>query len=239
VFQKLTSKIALAFLTDYPTPQSAAHLGEGRMHQFCRRHAYRGEASGRTPQAASGRSSGRDPDRRRDPCRDRRRVRRPDTRPEHPDRPPRGRHRRSARRASQGGPAREPSTRWHGQPGPAHRRGRSPTRPLPRSRTGRRHLWCRTHHPGIRQDPHRRVPLRGQQASAGCDHRLRRQLPALIGVGGAPLQPGPCPGSPPPSRRTDRRPRMAPHHLGVLAHQHRLRPLTTPRGTARSNDDLT
>jgi transposase len=42
VFQKLTSKIALAFLTDYPTPQSAAHLGEGRMHQFCRRHAYRG-----------------------------------------------------------------------------------------------------------------------------------------------------------------------------------------------------
>jgi transposase len=42
VFQKLTSKIALAFLTDYPTPQAAAHLGEGRMHQFCRRHAYRG-----------------------------------------------------------------------------------------------------------------------------------------------------------------------------------------------------
>lgn len=42
LFQKLTSKIALAFLTDYPTPQSAAHLGEGRMRQFCRRHAYRG-----------------------------------------------------------------------------------------------------------------------------------------------------------------------------------------------------
>ena len=31
VFQKLTSPIALAFLTDYPTPQSAALLGEGRM----------------------------------------------------------------------------------------------------------------------------------------------------------------------------------------------------------------
>jgi transposase len=42
VFQKLISKIALAFLTDYPTPQSAAHLGEARMRQFCRRHAYRG-----------------------------------------------------------------------------------------------------------------------------------------------------------------------------------------------------
>ncbi len=45
VFQKLTSRIALAFLTDYPTPQSAAHLGEGRMGQFCRRHAYRGGKS--------------------------------------------------------------------------------------------------------------------------------------------------------------------------------------------------
>ncbi len=42
LFQKLTSKITLAFLTDYPTPPAAAHLGEGRMGQFCRRHAYRG-----------------------------------------------------------------------------------------------------------------------------------------------------------------------------------------------------
>lgn len=45
VFQKLTSQIALAFLTDYPTPQAAALLGEGRMRQFCRRHAYRGGKS--------------------------------------------------------------------------------------------------------------------------------------------------------------------------------------------------
>ena len=42
MFQKLISQIALAFLTDYPTPQSAALLKEGRMSQFCRRHAYRG-----------------------------------------------------------------------------------------------------------------------------------------------------------------------------------------------------
>jgi hypothetical protein len=34
VFQKLTSQVALAFLADYPTPQSAALLGEGRMRQF-------------------------------------------------------------------------------------------------------------------------------------------------------------------------------------------------------------
>lgn len=45
VFQKLTSPIALAFLTDYPTPQTAALLGEGRMGQFCRRHSYRGGKS--------------------------------------------------------------------------------------------------------------------------------------------------------------------------------------------------
>lgn len=52
VFQKLISPIALAFLTDYPTPESAAHLGEGRMSQFCRRHAYRG---GKSPAVLLGR----------------------------------------------------------------------------------------------------------------------------------------------------------------------------------------
>src|SRR5665811_1126766 len=42
VFQQLTSQVALALLTDYPTPQSAALLAEGRMRQFCHRHSYRG-----------------------------------------------------------------------------------------------------------------------------------------------------------------------------------------------------
>ncbi len=53
VFQKLTSQIALAFLTDYPTtPQSAAQLGEGRMARFYRRHSYRG---GKSPAELVGR----------------------------------------------------------------------------------------------------------------------------------------------------------------------------------------
>jgi len=52
VFQKLISHISLAFLTDYPTPQSAALLGVGRMSQFCRRHAYRG---GKSPNELLGR----------------------------------------------------------------------------------------------------------------------------------------------------------------------------------------
>lgn len=45
LFQSLASPIALAFLTDYPTPHSAAHLGEARMAGFCRRHSYRGGKS--------------------------------------------------------------------------------------------------------------------------------------------------------------------------------------------------
>ena len=46
IFSRLGSAIALAFLDDYPTPESAARLGEGRLAMFCRRHSYRG---GRTP----------------------------------------------------------------------------------------------------------------------------------------------------------------------------------------------
>jgi transposase len=46
VFFRLASPIALAFLTDYPTPQAAARLGQARMASFCRRHSYRG---GKTP----------------------------------------------------------------------------------------------------------------------------------------------------------------------------------------------
>jgi len=46
LFYRLGSQIALAFLTDYPTPEAAARLGEARMASFLRRHAYRG---GKTP----------------------------------------------------------------------------------------------------------------------------------------------------------------------------------------------
>jgi transposase len=42
MFCKLASDVALAFLADYPTPQSAARLGQARLAAFCRRHAYRG-----------------------------------------------------------------------------------------------------------------------------------------------------------------------------------------------------
>ncbi|HUG84620.1 MAG TPA: IS110 family transposase [Euzebya sp.] len=47
VFADVESPIALAFLTRYPTPASAARLGEKRMAAFCTKHGY----SGRRPAA--------------------------------------------------------------------------------------------------------------------------------------------------------------------------------------------
>lgn len=45
IFYRLDSDIALAFLERYPTPEAAAHLGQGRLAAFLKRHAY----SGRKP----------------------------------------------------------------------------------------------------------------------------------------------------------------------------------------------
>jgi len=47
IFARLDSPIALAFLEDYPTPSSAARLGEARMQMFCRRHSYSGRRTAR------------------------------------------------------------------------------------------------------------------------------------------------------------------------------------------------
>src|SRR5205085_11093215 len=45
LFYSLASGIALAFLTAYPTPQSAARPGQARMAAFLRRNSYRGGKS--------------------------------------------------------------------------------------------------------------------------------------------------------------------------------------------------
>ncbi|MBA3288923.1 MAG: IS110 family transposase [Acidimicrobiia bacterium] len=45
IFGRLDCEIALAFLDDYPTPASAARLGEARLKLFCRRHSYCGRRS--------------------------------------------------------------------------------------------------------------------------------------------------------------------------------------------------
>ena len=45
IFADVTSPIALAFLERYPTPESAAHLGEKRLQRFLDRHRYSGRRS--------------------------------------------------------------------------------------------------------------------------------------------------------------------------------------------------
>jgi len=47
IFADLESKIALEFLTSYPTPASAARLGEKRIAAFCTRHGYSGKRPAR------------------------------------------------------------------------------------------------------------------------------------------------------------------------------------------------
>jgi transposase len=42
IFFRLASKITLAFLTDFPTPQAAAQLDAAALAAFCHRHSYRG-----------------------------------------------------------------------------------------------------------------------------------------------------------------------------------------------------
>lgn len=65
VFARVDSEIALAFLGDYPTPQSATRLGVARMAMFCRRHSYCGRRDPaellRRLQAAPVAASGLDP----------------------------------------------------------------------------------------------------------------------------------------------------------------------------------
>ena len=236
VFQKLISQIALAFLADYPTPQAAALLGEGRMGQFCRRHAYRGGKSARRAPRPAARGAQQRPTRSRR-CAGRvvAGVRRPDPAPQRRDRAARARRRR----------ARSPLTprpRCSRLPRVANvslaqldRRDRPAAGTLRQPRTGSRHVRRRARDACVGQDPHRRFPLRRQQARPGRHHRLRRQLPALLGLGSRALPASPNPRCSPPPRRADRGPRLDPCHLGVLAHRHRLRPVTTPRRTARSN----
>jgi transposase len=45
LFSELDSAISLSFLAEYPTPGSAAHLGERRMERFLPRHGYCGRRS--------------------------------------------------------------------------------------------------------------------------------------------------------------------------------------------------
>ncbi len=244
VFQKLTSQIALAFLSDYPTPQAAALLGERRMGQFCRRHSYRG---GKSPAEFLSRAGRLLPARARS-------------------------HRGSSNQSSMArslrlGCSTPRSPVWNAT-SPARSRLTPKTTLLqtlpPRAATvslaaliaetgpllercdnppEQVAAMCGAAPPVTRASgkspPHRRVPLHRQQACTRRDHQLRRQLPTLLVLGGRRLPTSTCARRPTSSRRPDPRPRMDPSHLGMLDHRQRLRPLATPRRTAPCRSDLT
>ncbi len=233
VFQKLTSPIALAFLADYPTPRSAARLGEGRMRQFCRRHSYRG---GKSPAELVSRLRAAPVS--ADPIADKvleaivraslaqigllnteitdleRQL--ADALAAHP---------KTAL-------LKTPAARGHRQPGRADRRDRAAARTMREPRTGRRHVRRRAGHQGIRQVPQRRFPLHREQASPRRHHQLRRQLPTPLRLGRRLLPTSTGTRRPTPTRHPHPRPRMGAGHLGMLDHRHPLRPLPTPRRTA-------
>src|SRR5215216_3320841 len=96
-----------------------------------------------------------------------------------------------------------------------------------------------TCHACIGQVPHCWVPLRREQARPRRDHRVRRQLTTLLRLGRGLLPASSCSRRPTPPRRADPGPWMGLSALGLLEHQHRLRPVTTPRRTAPSRKDLT
>lgn len=114
VFQKLTSQIALAFLSDYPTPQAAALLGERRMGQFCRRQA---TAAASPRQSSSAGSCQREPARTEDPRISRPWLGRSDWAAQHRDHPSGTRPRQRARGSPQDDLAPDASPCCHGQPG--------------------------------------------------------------------------------------------------------------------------
>ncbi|NYI47812.1 transposase [Nocardioides aromaticivorans] len=240
VFQKLTSQIALAFLSDYPTPQAAALLGERRMGQFCRRHSYRG---GKSP--AEFLSRGRAAPASASPLAPRilesvvhgsvaqiGLLNTEITRLERDLASALAAHPKTTLLQTLPRAATVSLAALIAETGPLLERCDNPEQvaamcgaaPVTRA-SGK--------------SPHRRVPLHRQQACTRRDHQLRRQLPTLLVLGGRRLPTSTCARRPTSSRRPDPRPRMDPSHLGMLDHRQRLRPLATPRRTAPCRSDLT
>jgi Phage integrase, N-terminal SAM-like domain len=99
-----------------------------------------------------------------------------------------------------------PGARRASPPAPPHRRRRFPTRPLQQSRTGRRHLWCRTYHPGHPARPApsssatRPTSQRGLRSPASPTtpgtHPCGRRTATTRPVPGEPATLTPCGSSP-------------------------------------------
>ena len=231
IFADVESPVSLEFLTRYPTPAAAAHLGEKRMAAFCVKHGYSGRRTAAqllarlraAPAGAARRGAHRGAPRR---CaRRRRRPHGPERLGQEPrplgGRPPRGAPgRRDLHVAAKvGSGQRRPGARRVGRLPPSLRRARRRRRP--------RRLHAR--HQGIGQAPGRALPLGVQQAvPQGHDH-LRRQQPARQPLGRENLQRRPRQRQGPPARRARPRPRLDPRDLALLAQPHALQPRQTRR----------
>ena len=90
--------------------------------------------------------------------------------------------------------------------------------------------------PPVRQGRSRLLPLGRGQTTPRRPLRLRRRQPPRQPLGRRPLPPRPRPRPRPPPRRPRPGPRLGRHHLGLLDHQHPLRPRPN---TAPSNASST
>jgi hypothetical protein len=225
VFYRLASPIALAFLTDYPTPQAAARLGETRMASLLppprlpRRQATGGPAG----QAAlgtdrAGRHPGSHPG---DPGRC------PGPAAAHPacdHHRPGGEDRHVRRQPSTRQAAGVAARGRHHQPRPAARRGRANPGPRQQRRARRRRVRRGAGHQGLRQDQRGLLPLGRQPSRPQGADRLRAQLAAGLALGRPPVRRRPRPRQAQSPRHPHRRPCLAPGHLGLLAASHPLPP---------------
>ena len=143
IFADVESPISLEFLTRYPTPAAAAHLGEKRMAAFCVKHGYSGRRTAAELlarlRARAGRRRRRGPHRGapRRRARSRRRAHGPERLGQEPrplgGRPPRGAPgRRDLHVAAKvGSGQRRPGARRVGRLPPSLRRGPTPSPPSP------------------------------------------------------------------------------------------------------------
>jgi transposase len=224
IFSRLGSQIALAFLDAYPTPESAARLGQARLAGFCRRHSYRG---GRSPAELLGRLRsapaapvGLAPEVLAELV---------------------GAQVRLLRillaTIAELDRALGAGLLGHAKAGllaPLPRIGqvslaqvvaesaRSWTAPAPSSTHGR--VRRGTSHQSVRQEQGGHLPVGGQHQGPQRPCHLRQQLPAQLTVGGQGLRRRPPPRQAPSPRRPYPRSGLAAGHVGLLAQRHDLRP---------------
>jgi hypothetical protein len=232
VFADVESPVSPEFLTRYPTPAAARHLGEKRMAAFLTKHGYSGRRPAaqlldRLRQAPPGSTGEALTEALRDAVLALAAVLRGQRRGQGPGplgrRPPRRAPGRADLHvaAKVGSDQRRPDARRVGRLPPSLRR------PGLRRRPRRR----QSGHPAIRQAPIRQLPLGLQQTVPPRHHDLRRQQPARQSLGSPGLRGRPGRRKGPPARHPHPGPRLDPRYLALLDQRRALRPNPARRGS--------